>query len=327
MRDICNKLEVYFNDVLGIRIALSPWKTGRRIPLFLEDRYRFFEAEILGQRCLFMIDIYASSESPATIRKHFEQTRGRWDGQVVYVRERIVAYNRKRLIEYKVPFVIPRTQMYLPMFGVDLREHFKKNRQAKKMFSPATQVVLIYALLRDAENINPTRLAKELGYSVMAMSRALDDLELAGLGQTVIDGRQRRLRLKGSKCEVWGKAQPLLRSPVVKRYAINRVSNAIQTYPKAGMDALAHYSMLAEPRNIVVALGRENWRAMRKAEHVEAKVADDHETPIIEVWSYTPILFTDQGWVDRLSLYLSLREIQDERVQAALDQMITEVVW
>jgi hypothetical protein len=31
--------------------------------------------------------------------------------------------------------------------------------------------------------------------------------------------------------------------------------------------------------------------------------------------------------VDRLSLYLSLREVRDERVQAALEKMIKEVPW
>jgi hypothetical protein len=42
---------------------------------------------------------------------------------------------------------------------------------------------------------------------------------------------------------------------------------------------------------------------------------------------YAPTLFASDGWVDRLSLYLSMRHTQDERVQTALDQMIKEVSW
>jgi hypothetical protein len=37
------------------------------------------------------------------------------------------------------------------------------------------------------------------------------------------------------------------------------------------------------------------------------------------VWSYKPELFAKERVVDRLSLYLSLKDNEDERVQAALE--------
>jgi len=39
----------------------------------------------------------------------------------------------------------------------------------------------------------------------------------------------------------------------------------------------------------------------------------------IEIWSYDPALFGQDGTVDRLSLYLSLKDNHDERVESALD--------
>ena len=327
MTNTCSKIERYLDDVLGIRVAVAPWATEGRIPLFLQDRYCFFWAEVLNQRCLFMVDEHGEDESPAAIRKHVEQVREKWDVPVVYVRERIIAYNRKRLIEHKVPFIVPGTQMYLPTLGIDLREHFRILRLGRGGLRPTAQAVLIHALLRDAENLGPTVLAEKLGYSTMAMSRALDELEAAELGRTTANGRERRLRLAGSKREIWEKAQPLLRSPVVKRHAIRLVPEAALPGPRTGLDALARYSMLAEPRNVAVALGRENWKSMQGTDRVEAAMMDEPGTTTVEIWSYAPVLFADGGWVDRLSLYLSLREIQDERVQAALDQMIEEVPW
>ena len=327
MRDMCNRLERYLDDALGIRVAVVPWETEGRLPLFLQDRYRFFQAEALNQKCLFMVDAHAEEVSPAAIRKHVEQVRGKWDGPVVYVRDRIIAYNRKRLIEHKVPFIVPGTQMYLPTLGIDLREHFRKLREDKRALGPAAQAVLIHALLRDAGNLSPTALARKLGYSVMAMSRALDELDAAELGQTTSNGRERRLRLAGPKREVWEKAQPLLRSPVVKRHAIRLAPNAELPGPRAGLDALAHYTMLAELGTSVMALGRENWKVLRQTAGVKTAMNDEPGAATVEVWSYAPVLFADGGWVDRLSLYLSLRETQDERVQAALDQMLKEVPW
>jgi DNA-binding MarR family transcriptional regulator len=192
---------------------------------------------------------------------------------------------------------------------------------------PAAQAVLIHALLRDAGAISPTALAECLGYSIMAMSRALNELEAAGLGQAASNGRTRRLRLMGPGREVWEKAQPLLRTPVVKRLAIRLAPNAELPGPRTGLDALAHYSMLAEPGIITLALSRVAWKALQQTERFETVRMDDLGATVVEIWSYAPTLFADGGWVDRLSLYLSLREAQDERVQGALDEMIKEVSW
>lgn len=327
MVDLCNKLERYLDDTLGIRVAVAPWIAEGRMPLFLQDRYRFFWAKAFDQRCLFMVDEQAEEESPGAIRKHIEQVSAKWDGPVVYVRDRIISYIRKRLIEQKVAFLVPGTQMYLPTLGIDLREHFRRLRQDNGGLRPAAQAVLVHALLRDAVDVGPTVLAGALGYSIMAMSRALDELEAAELGRTTANGRERRLRLAGPKREVWEKAQPLLRSPVVKRHAIRLAPNAKFPGPRTGLDALAHYSMLAEPMNIAVALGRADWKTFQQTDRLETAMIDEPGMMNVEVWSYAPGLIADGGWVDRLSLYLSLRETQDERVQAALDQMIKEVSW
>jgi DNA-binding MarR family transcriptional regulator len=327
MKDTCVGLEMYFHETLGVKLTLAPWASEGRMPLFLQDRYRFFQGQVLNLRCLFMADTHEQEESPAVIRKHLDQVRAKWDDPVVYVRNRVTAYNRKRLIEHKVPFVVPGTQMYLPLLGIDLREHFRKLRQDKSGLGPAAQAVLIHALLRGPENLGPTVLAKQLGYSIMTMSRALDELDAAELGHTVANGRERRIGFVGPKRELWEKAQPLLHSPVVKRCSIRLSPNTKLPGPRAGLSALAHYSMLAEPKGIAIALGREDWNVLRQNARTQAIMADEPDAVTIELWNYTPSLFAEQGWVDRLSLYLSLRETDDERVQAALDQMVKEVLW
>jgi hypothetical protein len=53
----------------------------------------------------------------------------------------------------------------------------------------------------------------------------------------------------------------------------------------------------------------------------------EHATARIEVWSYPPERLGDNEMVDPLSLYLSLRDSQDERIQQQLEQLIAEVKW
>ena len=47
----------------------------------------------------------------------------------------------------------------------------------------------------------------------------------------------------------------------------------------------------------------------------------------IETWTYAPALLADGKGVDPLSLFLSLRDDPDERVQAALAAMMEGFTW
>jgi hypothetical protein len=68
---------------------------------------------------------------------------------VVYVAHTLASYERKRLVEQKVSFLVPRNQLYLPDQGIDLREYFRQpTRAAPAALSPATQAMLIAVVLR-----------------------------------------------------------------------------------------------------------------------------------------------------------------------------------
>ncbi len=72
------------------------------------------------------------------------QVQAKWNETVVYVRKRITAYNRKRRVEQKIPFVVPGNQMYLPVLGLEFREYFRKPRPHQSELRPSSQAVLIY---------------------------------------------------------------------------------------------------------------------------------------------------------------------------------------
>lgn len=67
----------------------------------------------------------------------------------IYVTDALASYERKRLIEQKVPFIVPGNQLYLPELGIDLREYFRQRAgSAESPLSPSAQALLITALLR-----------------------------------------------------------------------------------------------------------------------------------------------------------------------------------
>jgi hypothetical protein len=327
VRPELHDLERYVHDALGVSVKPTPWSGADRLPHFLKERYRFAQAELLGLHALFVIDTNPEEQSPATVRKHMDMLQTKQPADLIYVRPQVTAYNRKRLVEQKVPFIVPGNQMYLPMLAIDFREHFRRIREETPTFSPSTQVVVLYVLLRDARQaLIPTEMAPLLGYSAMTMTRAFDELETASLAEITVRGRERCLRFNGDRREIWEKAQPFLRSPVNKRLFIRRTNDA-ECATRAGLTALAHYSMLASPTYTTYALSREDWKALRKRDKIIEVPAQDPDASEIEVWWYSPALFAEHGIVDPLSLYLSLRVDHNERTEAALEEMMEKFQW
>ena len=322
-----HELDRYVHDVLGVSIKPKPWNGANRLPHFLREKYRFAQAELLGLHALLVIDTSPEEQSPAIVRKHMDLLQTKQQVDLIYVRAQVTAYNRKRLIEQRVPFIVPGNQMYLPMLAIDLREHFRRIREEIPTFSPSTQVVVLYALLRNArQELIPTEMAPLLGYSTMTMTRAFDELETASLAEIAIRGRERCLRFNEGRREIWEKAQPFLRSPVNKRIFIHR-TDSIADAIRAGLTALAHYSMLAAPAYTAYALSREDWKVLGKRHEIIELPDQDPDANEIEVWSYPPALFAEHGFVDPLSLYLSRKADHDERTESALEEMMEKFKW
>lgn len=327
MKSVATQIRDYLVDVLGVQIRVSSWPHATGLPFFLQDRYNFYQTEILGLDCVLMVDSGPDAATPALARKHLALIGGAIDQTLVCVREAVASYDRKGLIEQKVPFIVPGNQLYLPMLGIDLREHFRSLHVPSETVSPATQAVVMRALLWGADQrFTIAGLAEELNYSAMTISRAFDELESIGIGESLQPGRKRCLRVPGQKRELWEKALPFLRSPIRKRHFIVMAA-PVQLAPAAGLTALAHYSMLAAPANSVSAMHRNEWKQMKHVAGVTIAPRREPGAAEIEVWSYNPGLFAREGFVDRLSLYLSLRDDEDERVQAALEEMMGGMPW
>ena len=327
MRVDLQQLEDYLEQTLGAKVRPRQWPGEQRLAPFLRDRYAFWDVRLLDRPCVLMVDGEAQEPAAGVVRKHVDLVQDKCPEDVIYVRKRIASYNRKRLIEQRVPFIVPGNQMYLPTIGLDFRRHLKRQREVPESFKPATQATLIFWLLRGGgEPITPLRMRRELGYSPMTMTRAFDELEDTEIGNVTKRGKERCLRFVGPKREIWNKALPYLKSPVTKRVRVPRPQEPIGGM-RAGLAALADYSMLAPPPQPVIAFFGREWKKLRWWHNKPSIPKQDPDAVEIEVWAYDPQRLTERDIVDPLSLYLSLREDQDERVQAALEQMIEEHPW
>ncbi len=324
---LVQQFEAYLNEVLTLQPKVNKWEGEKSLPLYLRELYAFYNTKLLDTETLLMLAKGEDEQTPATLAKQMLKVREKWHHDLVFVNEAVSSLNRKRMIAQKIPFVIPGNQMYLPMLGVDLREHFKKIHTTRTRFSPSTQVMILDAIYHPREAAyTPTESAKQFGYSTMTMTRAFDEFEQAGLGDHTVRGKERCLRFAERGSDLWEVALPFLKSPVKKKFF---VLGPIKKHGKvlSGLSALAEYSNLSEPETTVFAVDLEEWQRVQKKEIQVATNSPGPEETGFELWSYSPTRFARNGFADRLSVYLSFKDSGDERVQSAIKESIKGMKW
>jgi hypothetical protein len=328
MQDAVRK---YLHDALGIDAAIQQWAGIRKLPYFLQDSYELYELKIRDLLVLLAFNQQKKTLRLATVRDQLAKLKSLADRPVVYVTDALASYERKRLIEQKVPFIVPGNQLYLPDLGIDLREYFRqKSRSREHALSPATQAMLIKALLTKSTQTtwNPAATAAEFGYTPMTLSRAVGELTTADIATPDRKGKERWLHLNRPPGETWHVAKPLLRSPVKRTVWTPRTVklHPEQRLPLAGLSALARYSQLAEPALSVYAVDFAKWKALTQG-GLPTLPESQAGAFQLQVWNYTPIPMPDNKTVDPLSLTLSLQNDSDERVQGALEELQEHFPW
>jgi hypothetical protein len=130
-----------------------------------------------------------------------------------------------------------------------------------------------------------------------------------------------------SREDTWHKAKPYMRSPVKRTVWVRepRVISGNQIRV-SGLSALSGRTMLGDPRNKCLAIFAQDWSKALGAVMQELPGPVDGAFEI-ELWSYSPLMDVSTNSVDPLSLWLSLRENTDDRVQIALKELEAQLQW
>ena len=310
--------EKYIATALCLEVHVTPLPDVKQFPFFLQDAYQFYQMTLMGRLCTILFEKDAEN-SPAAIGKHIDIVQQQLGMPCIYVCDAITAYNRERLINHRVSFIVPGNQMFLPFLAIDLREYFLKKRMERvEKLSPAALTTLIYMMTRIGNEFRSAALAQGTGYTTMSISRAVDEIESMGLIVSERSGRERLLRIEINKKDLWRKITALAQSPVKQRVFLREGAVDLSKYLRAGYDALAHFSSINKPNQPIIAMTTEEWRAL-KQQGIKPVEFGEIE---VEVWQINPRLFADEQFVNRYFLYLSLKDNKDERIEMTLEEML-----
>jgi hypothetical protein len=323
-----NRLECYLKETFGISIEMKEWQDVKTLPYGMRSSYDFYKIDILGTSFLLLDVDELGDWSIARLTKHADMLMEKFHEEVIYHFPMIESFQRRELIKKKFSFIVGCQQCYLPNLGIDLRERVAQIRTKKKKLTPYAQVTLIAAILRphEIESGTVTSLSETLKTTKMTMSRAIDELESQGALTTESIGREKHIRLKHGHLleEFW----PLLSTPVQKKVYLAQVEH-LPMVICAGLSALSRKTMLVEPKIPVVAISKKDWSNLEENSimTIIPESAREMAQLEVEIWRYDPSLLATEDTVDALSLYLSLQDMSDERVEGELEKIKAEFKW
>lgn len=304
------------------------------LPVFLSQVYDVYRSLLFDEPYALLWCKSSKRPTPGEAAKQADLARSALGRNVVFVFSDLLPFDRKRFIERRVPFIVPGRQTYLPMKLVDLREQAKGGHgprlEASDFLSAPAQLLLLFYLQKKQEpgEWPLNRWGEILGYSRSTLTRVTKELTSMGLCEAIDRGREVMLRFPGERRKLWDTARPYLRSPVVGRSrAIAPPRDRVQWY-RAGLTALAELTMVAPDQEPTLAMSTSAFRAATEEHKIMLAPYPEDGTVTIERWTYPPgPLSSDGQMVDRLSLYLSFRNDQDERIQSALEEVLEGVSW
>jgi hypothetical protein len=134
----------YVELITGVRPRLDgPLPNTSMVPLFLREHYESVEIEIFGRKVSLALEKTQPREfSTSEYARNAATLKDRFGKDIVLVIPKLPSYVRNRLVREGAPFIVPGTQMFLPMLMIDLRERFSKAKtRLQEKLSPVSQLV------------------------------------------------------------------------------------------------------------------------------------------------------------------------------------------
>ena len=332
------KLNQYIKQTFGTDILIKgvPKEHLGGLPLYIGKTYKLYKTILFDQELLLIETRYPDDFSIARTEKHFVLLKNLLSKKVILVMNELTSYNRKRLIEKGINFIVPGKQLYLPEILIDLRESFvhPKTKRDNEKLLPSAQFLLLYHILhRDValEQYSFKELARKLNYTQMAITKAVENLKHNELIK-VEGAKSKFICFTMDRAELWNTIEKrnLYVNPVLKRVFVDEKPNGINL-PLCNTSALTEFTNMNPGRQIYLAIDKNEFYDLQKRTAL-VNANDQEGEYCLEVWKYKPLglvagLPEIDNIVDPLSLYISLKDTQDERIEMALEQIIEKFIW
>ena len=309
----------YLEELTGFKTRRLTHAKGeeKKLPLAIATSYSFYDLEFMETQVTIAIPT-GDGIMPMQLAKHQAKMIEAFNHTVIFALESVASYQIARLTQAKVDFIVPGKIVFIPSMLIVLRELKNTVKEMPEKMPPVAQLLVLYHLeTRIIDGLTASEIAELTGLAYPTINVALRWLVANGI-IALVGSKQKHVQITMSNEELWNKSLPLMSSPIERiLFTDTKPEGSLM----AGETAMGHYTMLAEPATPVIAIDKATAKinaAMMNKEFGDIKV---------EVWKYSPALLSDGEWADRLSLYLCMKDNEDERIQMECDTLIEEMKW
>ncbi|QZT38642.1 MarR family transcriptional regulator [Halosquirtibacter xylanolyticus] len=332
-------LKTYLKEILGEPIGIErlPKNQLKVMPLYIYHAYNIYETTLLNQHVILLENKNVDDFKISQTDKHIELLREAFSMPVVLVLAQLASYNRLRLIDKRINFIVPGKQLFIPDLMMDLRESFAPyKKQNKETLTPSAQLIVLYHILNRDEaeaikNLSFKEIAEKLVYSSMAITKAVENLKQLDLIE--VQGlKEKRISFVYDRIDLWKKLKEngFYRDPVLKRVFVDEIPHDTQLL-RSNESALTEYSDMNPSRQLFFAIEKNAYYALQKSN----KLVNENKYEgryCLEVWKYNPLTLAEifnryPKIVDPLSLFISFMGDSDERIEMALEQIEEKYLW
>lgn len=312
------------NEFLPEQIKVMELQTNikKKIPFGLSGAYDYYQTEIFN--IPFLIAGVGDEEedmTPSVLAKQKEVLQKQTGLTPIFIFQKIASYLFHRYTQNNLDIVVGNRQLFLPsillVVGKEKPEPAKDPEKVPALF----QLMVLYHLEREnIDGLTMQEIAEKLKTSYATVNRCVRWMKEKGF-ITLNGGKEKQISFNFKGKNLWTVALPFMETPI--EFVVYTPELAISENSLISeQNALAEYSLLnGGPYRI----------AISKEEYKKLKQKNIYWDPFgeagIEVWKYDPTLLSDTGVVDKLSLYLLLKDYEDERVQIELENMLNEIKW
>ena len=309
-------------------INVSVEKIALTLPISFEKRFQYVQMKFHKESFLLIKEKRRGSLDSFVTQARIMGEKASMD--VILVFSKLSDIEKKQLLQARVPFVDFKGNLFFPPLGLVLNAN--DDVATSKELTPSEQLTWIAFLLTKGQKIvdvdmlsQVTGLPNSTIYRCLRTFKALDWLNKP----------KKLYTYTASKKELFLKSESYLFNPIKKRLLLPNVdlenikSDSRLLY--GGTYALSYLTFLAESdenSSYVISQRQFNKLSLPLSQHVL-------EGKVLEIWRYSPFVSgfwndfkenQDRQFVDPISLYLTLKDDDDPRVEEEIEVLKNNIL-
>ena len=309
-------------------INVSVEKIALTLPISFEKRFQYAQMKFHKESFLLIKEKRRGSLDSFVTQARIMGEKASMD--VILVFSKLSDIEKKQLLQARVPFVDFKGNLFFPPLGLVLNAN--DDVVASKELTPSEQLTWIAFLLTKSRRVvdvdllsQVTGLPNSTIYRCLRTFKTLDWLNKPNKLYTYT----------ASKKELFLKSESYLFNPIKKRLLLPNVdlenikSDSRLLY--GGTYALSYLTFLAESdenSSYVISQRQFNKLSLPLSQHVL-------EGKVLEIWRYSPFVSEfwndfkenqDRQFVDPISLYLTLKDDDDPRVEEEIEVLKNNIL-